>query len=552
MAALLVALVGCNKETHQVTPVDDGQAAFIQVDIKAAGTLTKATPGTYEYGSDDENAVKTINFYFFDAAGNPYSVVNTGENTISWTRSGGTTAGNIEEISDVVLVIKQSEAAPPAKVVAILNDTRDFSNKSLSELTSEVVSALHTNKTNFVMSNSVYLDENRNAVMVASEIKEENIFTLTQDNSEYEVGDVISADEVTALKINPIDIYVERVAAKVKVGALSSSTDKTLSSLIPVMSGTDATQLKDSGNNPVYAKILGWDVTNATDEAYLIKNIENTWTIDALGFSWNDAAHFRSYWAKTTATPAHTRTFEHLMTRSNVTEDYYFENTHATKHSQLLVAAQLVALDGTNEVPINLAKWYNVLYTIGELKTAMINTVATKLYIQQSTVVEGGTTTTTYRTIGVDDVVFYQMPSTTESKRYEVKVKAKTEADVVYYAPTGGTDEHGNPVMEVCTNPNEILGAIEPAQMWNEGHAYYYLNIKHFGSPDKPGEFGIVRNHVYDIKINVDQLLGFGTPVYDENEVIIPEKTEDQEALNLAAQINILSWHLVSQEVTLQ
>jgi hypothetical protein len=44
---------------------------------------------------------------------------------------------------------------------------------------------------------------------------------------------------------------------------------------------------------------------------------------------------------------------------------------------------------------------------------------------------------------------------------------------------------------------------------------------------------------------------GFGTPVYDPEQVIIPEIPEDQDALNLAADINVLSWNVITQEVEL-
>jgi hypothetical protein len=74
--------------------------------------------------------------------------------------------------------------------------------------------------------------------------------------------------------------------------------------------------------------------------------------------------------------------------------------------------------------------------------------------------------------------------------------------------------------------------------------AYYYIDIQHFGETK-----AMVRNHCYDITI--DKIKGFGTPVFDPEQIIIPEKPEDSEAMNLAARINILSWHLVEQNVIL-
>lgn len=531
MAALLAVLVGCNKEPQNVLPDENGQKALIQVDVKTAGTLTKA-PGTYEYGSAEENAVSSLKFYFFKADGNPYSVVS-GSNEISWKQSEGETAESVEKISDVILVIKQSEVAPPAKVVAVLNDATDYANFDLATLASKVITSLHTDKTNFVMSNAVYYDTDTKAVMVASEITQDNIFTVTDSEfvRKYNAGSsVSSADIPEGVSINPIDIYVERVAAKVRVkGAEGVNLEK-----LPVYAEDGKTQMKDAFGNVVYAKILGWNITNCTDEAYLLKNVEASWTDASLGFAWNNPAHFRSYWTKTTDAPVHPHSFTALAGRDVVTEDYYFENTHSTEHAQLLVAAQLVNEEGA---AIQLAKWYNVLYTIADLKTAMINTVATKLYIKDAAWTDANKV---YRSVTTEDVTFYQVPVTTETKRYEVKVAVK---EGVQYFYADGTAYEAN-------KPEEILGNIAPAQMWTDGSAYYYTEIKHFGSEGKAGEFGIVRNHVYDVTLS--GVKGFGTPVYDPELVIIPERPEKQEALNLAAQINILSWHLVAQDVTLQ
>ena len=194
---------------------------------------------------------------------------------------------------------------------------------------------------------------------------------------------------------------------------------------------------------------------------------------------------------------------------------------------QLLVAAKLVDVNGN---AISLAKWYNVLYTISVLKTAMVNKLAAKLYVENAE--------NQYVSVNVDDVVFEQVPASTEDNRYEVKVLPKT--DVTYYTISG-------------TTATEIAGAdlaavfadLDPAMMWKEGMTYYHTNINHFGTAT-----GIVRNHVYDITVN--GVMGFGTPVYNPDLKITPEDPDEQPAANLAAQINILSWHVVSNEITLQ
>jgi predicted helicase len=58
----------------------------------------------------------------------------------------------------------------------------------------------------------------------------------------------------------------------------------------------------------------------------------------------------------------------------------------------------------------------------------------------------------------------------------------------------------------------------------------------------------MVRNHWY--KINVTAVKRIGEAVYNPNVIIpdIPEKTEDY---YLAAEIHVLSWHVVNQNVEL-
>lgn len=513
-AFMAFAIVSCSKnEQPVIDPVVDGDVAMLKVNLKSTNALTKA----FEYGLETENAITSVDFYFYDVNGGYYSVVN-GSNAITWNVNSENPGENVEKFSNKVLVIKKSKKTPPAKVVAVINSTADYTNKNLETLCSEVVGALHTNNTNFVMSNSVYYDSEVGAVMVATEITNDNFFT-TANEVPAEPGEILDAKNITTVPstINPVDIYVERVAAKVRVA--TGTTDWTF----PVMKGQ--TQLVDSEGAAVYAKITGWNVTNATDEAYLVKNLSNDYS---LSFNWNDPTQFRSYWANSTGTPEHKHTFTALEGHTPG-YDYYFENTHATEKSQLLVAARLVNQAGEN---ISLAKWYNVLYTVADAKTAMINSVAKKLFVKTTATGTDGTVTTTLTSVSVNDVEFYQQAAVADEKRYEVFVKAKP--GVVYL------DADAKEVV----NADAVLGAIEPAQMWKEGMTYYYVTINHLED-----EKGIVRNHIYDITLNGVQ--GFGTPVYDPTMIIIPEPPVDQPELNIAATINILSWNVVSQGVIL-
>lgn len=508
MAAL--AIVGCNKNSVEPqVPSLDGPSAMVKVNIKSANGMTKA----YSDGTAEENSVSKVDFYFYDAAGNAYSVVPDC-NTITWTAD-ATTGDNIEKISDAVLVIKQSETTPPTQVVAVLNGTESYENLSLAELGTKVVTALHQDNTDFVMTNSVYFDEgSTQAVVVAAQITQDNIFVLADDATVPGVGEAI---ELPA-GVKPIDIYVERVAAKVKVVGYDPTAK------VPVKD-KNGVQMVDSEGNAVYAQFTGWNVTNATDEAYAVKNLSKAYEFT---WGWNDASDYRSFWANTTDTPEHKHTYNALEEHTPVF-DYYFENTHATEHSQLLVAARLVNEDGEN---ISLAQWYNVYYTVADLQTAIANSLKAKVFVK--------TGENTYGSITAKDVTFYQKPTYDENdaantQRYEVLVKP-TEG-VTYYDASAKA--------YTAEKIADLLGSVAPAKMWKEGMTYYYTTIKHIND-NYPA---LVRNHEYQITIT--GVKGFGTPVYDPEQIIIPEIPEDQDALNLAAEINVLAWNVITQNVEL-
>ena len=98
-----------------------------------------------------------------------------------------------------------------------------------------------------------------------------------------------------------------------------------------------------------------------------------------------------------------------------------------------------------------------------------------------------------------------------------------------------------------------LASNIQPAVLYTNGETFYYVDIKHLGAPTSLGEYGVVRNHIYDVLINT--IGGYGSPIYVGTSNLItpqyPETPEEEESF-VAAQINILSWRLVNQEVDIQ
>ena len=556
-AMAAVAVIGCQKEVGgSVTGEADGMASFLQVNLNTAGTITKADPGTFEYGSSIENQVNSVTFYFFDAAGKPYVVQNrenymTG-NVSDWTQSTDDPHISIEEVSGLILVIKQSNGDVPAQMVAVLNAPKELQKSMELKDLNASINTLYDENDGFIMSNSVYVKEGEenNVVIQTTAITKANLFNanLVAGDPGYNApGTILKPDDTDVPdNIAPVEIYVERIATKVTVNG-AENVDLTK---IPVYAEDGTTQLTvGEGENVkgVFVGITGWDITNNTASSHILKQLQATYN-PAPFTPWNNASFFRSYWADTDAEPLHNLTYNKL---NSIQPKYYHENTAVATESngvdvdadgtydnpntsanqapQLLVAATLIDAEGN---PIDLARWYGKNYTEEGVKAAMVATVDHRLYTKEGQ----GTDESPYEftPITAANVVFSQTAQTDVAKRYNVYASANP--DVEYY------DAAGNKMDTDAVNV--ILNAIEPAQIWKDGKTYYYTTISHFGNSK-----GMVRNHCYQILI--DSVKGFGTPVYEPGFVITPEKPSDTEAVNLSARINILSWHLVSQKVTL-
>ena len=96
---------------------------------------------------------------------------------------------------------------------------------------------------------------------------------------------------------------------------------------------------------------------------------------------------------------------------------------------------------------------------------------------------------------------------------------------------------------------NAALKSVPSAVLYTNGETFYYVDIKHLGMTGKAAEFGIVRNHAYNITIN--SIKGYGSPVYTGNAFLEYPETPEQNTY-VSAKINILSWRLVNQSVDIQ
>lgn len=499
MAMAALAAVACSEknEAPQSNPEAgiSAEKGYIAINLKSADDITRAEGANYADGTADEQAVSAATFYFFDAAGNAFNINANGNYFYAnIADNGSTTAPNIESMTDPVLVVEKYKGQFPAKIVAVVN-YQGTSSLSLNALKNELTTIGHTAGKNFVMTNSVYA----NAAGAQADATE-----LTIDNFQT------TADKALA---NPVTIYVERVNAKLNITAGTSAFD---------------TGVK-LGETAVYAKVCGWNVIGNKTESYYVKSIDPTWTDANLGFVWNDAPYFRSYWAsKCVAGDVDTNISYNELTNNDATSVYLGEQVGS--RSTYVVAAQLQDASGN---AIEIAQWYGTNY-VGEeaLLVAVAPTLKNKLMH-----FDGASTYTS-----IDDSQLKCVAGMTGAESYEVKFQLADGVDTANWFSFDGSTY-------TAVDANAVLAAVEPAKIWKNGMTYYYADVKHLGSAGTTGEYGIIRNHNYQIAVN--GVKGWGTPVYDPAVNVVPVRPTDKETY-ISAEINVLSWRLVSYDVTLE
>ena len=517
-------------------PIQNGEKeqSYMAVTF-TADDITRADDGEYAAGTEAERAVNSAYVFFFKENGEAFYVTDGDTSTNNGPKNyievelekEGEKMDNVSDVNKSVLVLKNYKGEYPAQLVAVLNWTPAQNSYTLENLKTKMT-GLGNATDGYVMCNAAYLD-NAGKEKYTTDVRIENIVKLT-------AGESVEEAKARAMA-TPVVVHVERVAAKVEFAAKQDGKF----------------HVGEVNSTPVYAQITGYELYNDYEESWLMKRIDPTWTAATIGFNWNDANWFRSYWAKSIAKSFDNNSFswdynteaeKFNSTKFNGDATlplYCCENTREWSEAndvrtKVIVKARLV---DANDNTVELVNWYGKYY-VGEdtVKAVVANTLANNYYYPTNaehtnfTGIEGGDIECTMR--NVDDVkafeVFFQLSDAGEAKTwYEYK-------DGQYVAIA----------LDVL---NERLAAVEPALVYSEGMTYYYTDIKHLGAPGTTAEFGVVRNHLY--RVNVTNIVGYGTPVYNGSTgFITPEKPVDVSTY-VAAQVNILSWRIVDEDYEL-
>lgn len=585
-SALMLTVASCSSEdvAGGDSQNDKGATSYLAVNIENVGSAPASRSyakgdGTYEDGTDTESKINKVRFYFFNGDGTPYLLVNkdaTNEQSVNYLdqaviKTDGKDNDHTAEIkTKAVLVLNGETKAIPASVIAVINPdvlnntTLQSGTMTLSELrTSATGSKFHDDTNGFVMSNSAYE-------------------SAGQDVCSTPVANHVFATSDAALK-QPVDIYVERVNAKVnaKIDADYVRTNETEKAWSKNAEGKyqinvgniDVTTYAENTNAtpttktyPVYAVVQGWQVADANGKAEVCKQINTAWYAGELGISpWTTSDYHRCFWSKSVpfnfgaqggvnhpVNPKFENIKLSLSGDFSTTPVYTLPNTPTevianpttslNTLTKLIVAAKLVYKDKNGEYhPAQICQYRGLTY-LGEeaVKKQIVGGFAR--YFKKTTTESGDV----YKSIEASDIAFKTVvPGSPESsgvKNYEVVATLASTVGDLYV-------KNGETWTKASKDDVNAALAEETAQVRStDGATYYYTPIKHLGEAGKLGEYGIVRNHSY--QVTIQNIKGFGTPVYDPKKEIDPMIPSDENTY-LAASIKVLSWRVVSSKVNL-
>lgn len=552
----------------------EGTTSYIAINLNSVGNAPTSRAynqgeGTYDDGEKKENNITKVRFYFYNADGTSYTLQSAGENGEKPSKNyidyqvklGGENHDNtVSGTTSAVLVLNGESNVAPAAMLTVVNP--DVNPEMLDGATANRWSTMRTelkgkkfnDPTNgFMMSNSTYEDGGKDLCTTQLTGK---TFSSAAD-----------------AKNSPVDVFVERVNAKVKTTVgdanfVKVTTDVELGGVNfkgkyktkdPV--GKLATIQPDgtTKETDVYAYIDAWGLGDEDGQAMLYKQIDvQNWTDATLGFSannpWSVAAYHRSFWGKSVAfggTTSSNTPVNHpykdiktdlgtaLYTLPNTPTSYGEEYTDPmkSKFTKIMVAARLAYTDGGKVQPAEICTYKGQKF-LGKDNVKKVIARELRTYYKKTT----SGSVDTYTTIEASDIDFSsKVTSGLKLQNYQVVADLRSGLTELFLKKGGSYEP-----VAVATVKAEMQQA--PVDISNGGRTYYYTPIKHLGKENYPAEYGVVRNHSYQVEIT--SIKGFGTPVYNPDTEIIPVLPSN-DLTYLAAKISVLSWRVVSKKVDL-
>ncbi len=607
----MVILGACSSSDPLLSDNDDSiadksEVKYLKVNLINAGgdnNRSRATIGDdaekdYSNGTEDENKIRTIDFYLYDADKNYHSHVPLGLTAAV----DPTTPGAISSVygfyqANVPVNLVQGEKMPQY-VLCIINavNASFYENRSMEQAQAQLLEKFYSpedgGKKYFAMNNSVYygLDEVTglsNQLIMATPFDTNKLLTKTEleEMTQEEVSDVT------------VDIYVERYAAKVNFNISENA--------VKDFSAANGITLKFTPKN--------WGVNAYEKKFYFLKSYreangeglsyEPYSTLNGLLFEgWNRPDHFRSFWART---PGYYKDNYPLVADDILDSEeypysvYYQSATTATNtinSSQYLIESTLkgsrltgvgmpeqylpltsipsVVLVGQYSINGSVKSFYTYqknsdgkpeIYAANDGDIEGVKTIHDRLLETQTVVLKRDGTG--YAPVRKEDLAVTGTFAVEHPKK-DARIGLKVGGDLVtlqiqavnsgfyfYDSETQSYTEINTP--EAISKVNRLLYQnLGGAHAYINGMAFFSAPIQHWGwhrsgndNYDKPmaewnwsimktGDFGIVRNHIYTIQI--DNIAGLGTGIISNTDPLLPPT--DKVGYAVRFRVNIQKW----------
>ena len=554
-AAAVMALASCSNDNEPVvnpTPGEETPAGFVSFHIATSNNTRAGQQEGFDDGDAAERTAKDATFLFFGDNGKQTQAPQTISLTFNPNNSNDAPA--ISDISNPVVAVSGRDDARPTEAIVILNcpSTINFNGLDKSAVLELITNANVATSDAFIMSNAAHYNTTGEAVIATK------LVDAAGNSAVYGTRDEAAN--------SPVNIYVERLAAKVQISFATSNGNNTTE----FQPSTTDIDVNGQGKLTILPVITGMTLANQAQSMYLLKNVGD-WSALAI----NDAANFRVNWA-TTPENTELKNFSYNVLTDGVTDwksyasdpIYVRENTLANglngdenisrKTSVLLTAKLMVQKDGAELEELNgLVRWAGIYYTPEQFKVQACNFLRDFYVVDQENSTESKTVYKNFAEVGMLE---YMTQDDHESyldqdlKQYQtiLKVVASKLPETIYTLSGSGDDVVATQVVDVEETLNDVLASKDNRfWYWTNGYAYYFVEIAAGNAAigegedkDTTYEYGVVRNNSYSISLR--SLNGLGVPVYNPNEDIIPQ-TPDEKLWYVGAQINILKWRMVSQ-----
>lgn len=562
--------------------------AYLTVRLQDAGALTRAEgdaefvrDGGYKNGVASEHNVKDAQFFFFDKDG-----VFVGKASVWNGGAPENSDNNVEFKGKTVLVLRGvTEKTYPAYLLTVLN-AKDFAPETTLEETSKALRQWNNaySETDGSQKNVDYFVMSTSSYFSADKEHDKFYYATKVDPSKFK-NEPYVAPETSASSDDALQVYVERLAAKVQVttGPDLQQNENGLYKINNVSIAGDPNNEggADEGDMDVYVKFSKWGLNGTAKDSYLSKQLDSDWKNTVPFTNWAAPTDYRCFWAQSTVYGTNPdlsyTSYSELSSTINGSYDettfgyaYCNENTNKVgeitsdavlnpaKVTSVLIGAQVCDFEGN---PLDLVRHNGLLFKKADYLNYVVNVVnESNPFNAYTSYVDETDNETKYRKL--DGSSYLKLVRGTE-KELTVVVDEENFAGKKFYSITAGEDgketateltpEEAQKELQACLDAyttDETLFVCDEA--FTNGMMYYTIPIEHlagFGTNNAiiEGSYGVVRNHWYQVVLN--KLENLGTGIFDEEEKIIPENP--QQKYYLAATINILSWKVVNQSVDL-